>query len=151
MTTHEIYMSACIGVARQLSSLKRGGRNKVCNKDFGWHTDIEAASAELAFAKWAGMYWDGSINTFKLPDVSSFQVRHTPYPNGNLIIRKEDADNEKYVLVTGSRLEFCIRGWIKGGAAKQDRFLQNPNGQYQAWFVPQNYLNRMEDLNIKKG
>jgi hypothetical protein len=141
LSFHEIYMAACIGVARRLASLKRNETNKVQNKDFGWHTDIEAACAELAVAKFLNIHWDGSINTFKKPDLSnSLQIRHTQLINGCLILRNQDCPHSKYVLVTGTHPQYKIAGYINGKDGMQDKFLRDPGGNYPAWFVPQDYL-----------
>jgi hypothetical protein len=141
LSFHEIYMAACIGVARRLASLKRNETNKVQNKDFGWHTDIEAACAELAVAKFLNIHWDGSINSFKKADISnSLQVRHTQLPNGCLILRDRDNPEEKYVLVTGTHPQYKIIGYILGKNGMQNEFLRNPGEVYPAWFVPQKVL-----------
>jgi len=137
LTYHEVYMGACIGVARQLASLRRGETNKVQNVDFGWHSNIEASCAELALAKHLGVFWDGSINTFKEPDVGCLQVRHTQLTDGCLILRNRDDAETRYVLVVGTHPEYLIVGWAWGGVVMRDKFLRDPGGKYPAWFVPQ--------------
>jgi len=150
LSFHEVYMAACIGVARRLASLKRGETNKVQNKDFGWHSDIEAACAELAVAKHLGVFWDGSVNTFKAPDIGHLQIRHTQHNNGCLILRPADSPTETYVLITGTHPNYTIRGYIKGEDGKKPEFLRDPNGKFQAWFVPQCNLLPFSNLKTKK-
>ena len=38
-----------------------------------------------------------------------------------------------------------IAGWIRGADGKQDKWLRNPNGYRQAWFIPQSALYAPED------
>jgi len=147
LTFHEIYIAACIGVARRLASIKRGETNKVQNKDFGWHSDIEGACGELAVAKFLGVFWDGSINTFKSADIGmSLQIRHTQHEDGCLILRSGDATTDTYILVTGSHPKYEIRGYIAGYEGMIDDFIKDPNGKYPAWFVPQENLNPISEL-----
>jgi hypothetical protein len=139
---NEIYIGAIIGVRRMLESWKSKECNKVKNKDFGWHSDIEAACAELAFAKWMGVYWDFSVNTFKKPDVAGYQVRHCQSADGSLIVRPNDSNSENYVLVVGTTPEFKIIGWIKGEDAKTTKHdFKGYNGMPDCWMVKQEFLN----------
>lgn len=133
-------MGATVGVTRRIASLRRGETNKVNNLDFGWHSDIEGALAELALAKYLNVFWDGSVNTFKKPDAGGFQVRHTQYANGCLIVRAGDDPKQRYCLVTGTHPDYTICGWVQGEEAREDAFLRNPGESYQAWFVPQERL-----------
>ncbi len=144
LSGYEIYMASCVGTARRLASLKRGETNKVQNKDFGWHTDIEAACAEVSVAKALNVFWGGSVNTFKLPDVDGVQVRHTQHTTGRLIVRDNDSDEEIFVLVTGSHPDYELRGWCFGRDAKQEKYLQR--GDHPAWFVDQSGLRNIEEL-----
>jgi hypothetical protein len=145
LTQYEIYMGSCVGSARMLASLKRGQTNKVQNKDFGWHSDIEGACAEIVVAKALNVYWGGSVNTFKLPDVAGVQVRHTQLDDGCLIVRSDDSDSEIFVLVTGSHPDYEIRGWCSGLDAKKKGTERNPGGNFPAWFVEQSQL---EDISL---
>jgi len=148
LTFYEIYMGANVGVARRLASMKRGETNKVQNKDFGWHTDIESACAEVVVAKYLNIFWDGSINTFKLPDVGEFQVKHTQYENGSLLLRKEHNPSYSYILVTGTHPDYVIRGYLAGSEGMKDEYLSNPNNTKdgEAFFVPQSKLKDISDL-----
>ena len=149
LTFHEIFMGAMIGVARRLASLKRGETNKVQNKDFGWHSDIEAACAEIAVAKLLGVFWDGSINTFKAGDVGCLQVRHTQIQDGCLILRKNDDPSAAYVLVTGSHPTYLVCGFIYGRDGMCNYHVRDPNGRFPAWFVPQTHLRHMSGITQK--
>ena len=148
LSWYEIFMGAEVGLARMIASMKMSGTNKVNNKDFGWHSDIEGALAEVAVAKHLNIFWDGSVNTFKRPDVGSLQIRHTQHKNGCLIVRRGDSDDEIYVLVTGTHPEDELRGFMHGFEAKVDEFWRNVDGKVTspAWFVPQSRLTKMELL-----
>jgi len=140
LTKSEMYFAALVGVRRNIASFQVQSTNKVKNKDFGWHIDIEAACAEMAVAKHFNLYWDGSVNTFKLPDVGGFQVRHTQKLDGCLIVRPSDSDREMYLLIVGSSPVYFIVGWCYGHEAKQEQYVVGYNDMPPAWFVPQEYL-----------
>jgi len=148
---YEIYMGSNVGVARRLASLKRGDTNKVQNKDFGWHTDIEGACAEVAVAKHLNIFWGGSVNTFKLPDVGEFQVKHTQHDNGSLILRKSLDPNLFYILVTGTHPHYTIHGYILGADGMIEKNLRNPlkTERGEAHFVPQGILKDIDELKDK--
>lgn len=139
-------MGATIGVARRMASLRRGQTNKVQNRDFGWHSDIEAACAEIALAKVLGVYWGGGVNTFHDADAGLFQVRHTQLENGCLIVREADSDYERFVLVRGTHPTYEIPGWLLGADAKTERFARAPGGHMPAWFVPATELRPVSEL-----
>jgi len=84
--------------------------------------DVEGAAAEMAVAKYFGVYWYPSVNSGKAADVKNFQVRSTNHKNGKLIVRENDEKNEQYILVTCNVQKFNIIGWIWLNDAKQDRY-----------------------------
>lgn len=144
LTQHEILMGALAGTLRRISSM---GAAYTPSSDL-WSIDIEGACAEVAAAKGLNMYWSGSVNTFKLPDLAcNIQVRHTIKRNGCLIVRNDDANNEKFVLVVGEAPEFFIVGWLYGGEAKDDKYEYNPNNREPAYFVPQDKLHPISTIN----
>jgi hypothetical protein len=50
------------------------------------------------------------------------------------------------VLVTGSRGDYVIRGWIYGAEGKQDMWWDDPTGKGRpAFFVPQHALNEWKN------
>jgi|TARA_R100000093_G_scaffold38337_1_gene20169 hypothetical protein len=149
LTKSEMYYAALVGVRRNIASFQVESTNKVKNKDFGWHIDIEAACGEMAVAKYFNLYWDGSVNTFKLPDVGGFQVRHTQKQDGCLIVRPRDSDDEAYVLVVGTSPVYWVAGWCYGYEAKQEQHVEpGYNGMPPAWFVPQANLHSVNQLKI---
>lgn len=144
LTPFEIIMGAGVGLRRRTASMRRGNQDNDYFSGTGrthWDVDIEGALAELAFAKFLGVYWDGSVNTGKAPDVGGYQVRHTDLERGCLIIRRRDSADERYVLVTGDhRAGYMVRGWKFGHEAMVDEFIRDPGKKNEAWFVPQSEL-----------
>ena len=143
---YELYLGAIVGMRRHILSLNSPEMNIVKNKNFSWATDIEAACGEVAVAKALNLFWDGSVNTFKRPDLQpDIQVRQTEEDDGRLIVRPKDKPNERYFLVTGKWGDFVLRGWILGEDAKVDEnHTKGYNGMPDAWMVPQS---RLLDIN----
>ena len=134
-------MAAIVGVRRKIHSLGSKDTNHVGNKKFGWQEDIEGACAELAVGKAFNIFWNGSVNTYKAPDLSGrLQVRYTELDHGSLIFRGNDNVNDNFILVTGLAPNYIIRGWLKGCDAKQDEYIKYPDDKIPSWFVPQNKL-----------
>lgn len=145
LTWSEMMQAAVCGAMRNVSSI-RAGNHKVSssfpkNANNTWTLHIEGAAGELAFAKYAGLYWSASVNTFRLPDVGAIQVRARSQHWHDLIIRERDIDDDLFVLLTGASPRFVIRGWIVARDAKaRAEWFKNPGeseGGEAAWFVPQ--------------
>jgi hypothetical protein len=114
------------------------------------------ALAEMAFAKWRGIYWDFSVGSFHdHPDVGRYSVRtkRLGASRGELIIRPSDVRDEPdvlYVLMVsgGTRFGHPVRDeWYVAGAitpreaARQCWWRTNDSRGYpDAWFVPQRDL-----------
>jgi hypothetical protein len=157
---HEIRMAVMVGVERCLQATinKAQKYNWVKNPNYqSWDVDIEGAAAEYAAAKGLGMLWDGSVNTWKKADlgdriqVRSAQEKADPKNPGkmqpiSLIVRKDDKEEENYILVIGSIPHFRIVGWCSGVDAMQDKYRRNPHGGVESWFVPQEDLKPIEEL-----
>jgi hypothetical protein len=142
LTPFEIMVASLIGSLRRVKSLK-GGRfiNPYSTRD-DWDMEIDGAAAEIAVAKYLGVYWEPSVNTFKAPDVGTYQVRSTPLQHGCLIVRSNDKDTETYVLViceTATR--YRIVGMMTGADAKQIHYFKDASTRgVKAWWVPQGDL-----------
>lgn len=145
LNTDELSMATLVGIRRRIESLHAGRKNNHgYSGDDAWFIDIEGACAELALAKFLGLFWDGSVNTFKRPDVGSIQVRHTKYRDGCLIVRNPDADDEIHVLVRGEAPNYEIVGWISGKDARKRGKLRAPSGRPPAYFVDQENLEQFK-------
>ena len=139
---YEIIMGAMVGVRRRVSSIAKK-LDRGSTQGDPWGIDIEGALAEVAVAKALGIYFSGSVDTYKSPDLAGIQVRWTPLDQGRLIVRDQDNDNENYILVTGTCPNYKISGWIEGFNAKDSQYISAPNGRSAAYFVPQESLKPM--------
>lgn len=147
--------SLCVQVAnaRQVSSIKKKGRDSVNKKD-GWleefNKHIIGCVGELAVAKVIGVSWTGSVDTFKTEsDLSgNIQVRHRSNPVWDLIVRTNDSDDDIFVLSRGmppGAVE--VAGWITGEAAKRTEWLRDYGGYGRpSYFVDCAHLKPMEEL-----
>lgn len=140
-------MASEIGRLRQLASIRRGSVHKYGFTGSGWTEHIEGACGEMVVSKFLGIYWDGSVDTFKAPDVGlKIQVRTRSMHNYELIVRNDDSDDELYVLVTGKCPSYRIHGYIAGRDAKKREFLQTHGNRPSAYFVPHAALLNIADL-----
>ena len=137
---YEVVMASEIGRCRQLAAMKKSLEDKHGFSGDGWSEHIEGACGEMAVAKFLGTYWDGSINTFKNPDLPGIQVRTRSKDSYDLIVRPGDSDSDRFVLVTGRCPVYQIRGWILGLDAKKPEHLKEYGGRPQAYFVPASAL-----------
>ena len=103
----------------------------------------------MAFAKATENYWSASVATFKGRVGDRIQVRWRSRPDYDLMVRPSDSDQDIFVLVLGKIPALNVVGWIRGGAAKQDRSIQDHGGRPPAWFVPQDEL--ISDLAALRG
>jgi hypothetical protein len=149
---HEVLMAAQIGLQREAECLKRLSRDRRPNIRHSWDQCIRGALGEMAACKALGVFWDGSVNTFKTkPDIPpNIQVRTRPADcdkvKYDLIVRSSDKDTDTFVLVAGQRETFVVRGWITGKLAKNQSYSRNYDGHEQAWFVPRDALRPIEEL-----
>lgn len=88
---------------------------------------IDAVGAEMALARTLE-YQDYDPDEDPPGVVRGYQVRWSIWPEAELVVHEEDADDDIFVLVTGTTPVFEVRGWIAGGKAKQERFLR-PHAQ----------------------
>lgn len=146
LTPSEVAHAAGVGVRRRIVSMNRNQPQKLNVENAKYYDlDIEAACAELAFAKATGVYWPGSVNPGKdeadlYIDGDPYEVRHTTYENGKLIIRPGDILDRMYVLVTGRSGEYEIVGKMWG------RMVEHlpKEGDPPAWFIGRHLLQKYE-------
>lgn len=146
---YELQQAAIVGINRRIKALHAGGKETHgFDGDRAWTVDIEGAAGELAVAKVLGVYWSGSINTFKFgADVGHLQVRTMGKEHYGLLIRPNDDDAAIFVLVVGRAPQFRVVGFIRGiDAKKQEWFQSFGNGRPAAYFVPQDRLEPIENL-----
>lgn len=141
LTKREMTMAAECGAMRNILAVFDDRRPTPPIDPIGWNAHIEGACGEVAVAKAFGWFWSPTCNTFHDADIGThFQVRARSKHHYDLHIRNKDNPDHCYILATGIAPDFILRGWIKGVDARQDRFLLNPGGYGEAWFVPQGDL-----------
>jgi len=146
LAPNEMTTAALVGASRALESKTRGLKDRHGFSGGCWETQIEGAAGEMAAAKAMGLYWDGSVNAFRKPDLPGIQVRTRSQHGYDLIVRPDDSPDDLYVLVTGKMPEYQIHGWIRGSDAMQDRWLKEHGDRPPAYFVPQDALQPIETL-----
>lgn len=105
---------------------------------------INGAGGEIAVAKWRGIYFLPTINTFKSPDIGkNIQVRTRSRHDWDLLVRPEAKDHEIYICVTGRLPDYCLRGWLWAHEAKRPEYWKNHGQRGPAWFVPTINLRRL--------
>jgi hypothetical protein len=147
LTEWEQKLADLIGKARRDESEKSKVNRRGLKADYTTllDLDIEGAAGEIAAARALNRYWHASVNVGKeAPDVgTNIQVRATKHLNGSLIITNSDPDDQIYVLVTGTRPNYKIVGWIRGCDGKKEQYVRAPNNRPPAYFVPQTALKKV--------
>ena len=102
LTWYEAKLAAEVGINRCICSWGKNSKHAAGYKPKDlFDTNIKAAASEMAVAKYLGIYWDGSVNTYKeQPDLApDIEVRLSMMTPPCLIIRPNDKDGRRYVLV----------------------------------------------------
>jgi hypothetical protein len=151
LTWSEAAMASEIGRMRQLSAIKSGRKDSYGFEGGGWQVHIEGACGELSVAKHLGVYWDGSVDTFRRPDVGKFEVKTRSKHEYDLIVRPDSPDDWAFILVTGKCPSYIVRGWILAVDAKKEEYLQGYGGRPPAYFIPHYALMPMSEINLSEG
>ena len=107
--------------------------------------DVRSTLAELAVAKYLGVFWSGLAKDCK--DTTLCEVRSTPKPDNPLVIRDSDSPDDIFVLVTTEQIPALrLVGWIRARDGMLDSYVKAPCGRPPAYFIPQSALHPMEDL-----
>lgn len=114
-------------------------------------TDVNAAGAELAVARWLGVDWDpvvdGADTGRRIGDVGGYQVRSTPVDTYSLILHPEDNPEQVAILVTGTMPTYVLRGWLRIRDGQRPQYWrEGPTYKWPAFFVPQKWLHNMTSL-----
>ncbi len=114
--------------------------------------EVVGACGEIGLGKATGQWFVPGLNTFhSVPDcLRDVEVRATDMSYGSLIVRDNDADDRRFVLAVVSGSRVSLMGWLWGRDAKQARWLRDPHGNRQAWFVPQRALRSMDEFEVTK-
>jgi hypothetical protein len=148
LTRDEWRYAAQIGLDRVISSRCMGleHRNGMDEAD-AYRNNIEGACGERAAAKYLGVYWDGSVDTFrsKADLLGNVEVKTRTEHWHDLIVRRWDAETPKlYIHVTGLAPTYRIRGWLWLGSPDdcRDEWKQTHGGRPEAWFIPTSQLSQ---------
>ena len=130
----EAMRAAQIGAGRVLRHRREGdehlyGEKRDAYRD--WGRDIEAVGAEMAFAKWLGVYYHPTTKPDDGTDVAGVQVRSTPASGGHLLLHKKDTG--PCVLLVGQIPEFTVAGWVDADEAKTESRWRDTNGRPCYW------------------
>jgi hypothetical protein len=146
LTHSEMMHAAVVGIMRNIQNLRDNRRPRYgAGVENDWQIHVEGALGEYALAKQLGIFFSGA-HTFGSTDVGQWQVRTSTRSDGSLILHPTDADDDRFVLVTGINGSYAIRGWIYGHEGKRDEWWRDPTGKGRpAFFVPQSALHPMSD------
>jgi hypothetical protein len=144
---------ACMaGVLRRMDSIAANLTNrKYAEGKSDLQIDVEGAIAEDCFAKNQDLYWGWGVNTFKLSDVSTWQVRSTSYADGHLIVRPRDEKIPNHVRVALVVVDICtanaffggeLVGWTTFGEARAKQWWREDKN---AWWVPEKALRKFQE------
>ena len=148
LTWYEAKLATEVGVNRCLSSWAKGSEHAAGYKPKDlFDTNIKAAASEMAVAKYLGIYWDGSVNTYKSqPDLApDIEVRMSMMVPPCLIIRPNDKEGMRYVLVKnmwvhGRRPKFQILGFQRKELMKDKWLTDFGQERPECWAVPMKEL-----------
>jgi hypothetical protein len=148
MTMIECFWTAQLGAWRRMSGWKNAlNANKHAPKS-DWATDIDGVLAEMAVAKWLGVYYEPRNMDFKGPDVGRrCQIGSTTYVHGHLIVRPNDEKlkDQPFVLAITQRSTVWLVGWRYGGECMKDQFKIGDH-----WEVPQSALEPMSKFPVPR-
>lgn len=147
MTPSQIVQAGIVGVLRQSQNIqKRRAARYGASDNNDWQLHIEGCLGEMAVAFHFGLFWDGKVGIMTSGDVGKIEVRTRSEPRYSLIVHHTDNDDSRFVLVTGKNGDYCLRGWMFGRVAKDEKWWSDPSGQGRpAYFVPAEELRDMTE------
>lgn len=147
LTPQECYLSSMVGLRRRLASKTDGKRERNgadrASEAEAWFFNVVGAMGEMAASKALGVYWPASINAPKGdPDMPpDWQVRTLAKHHYDLIVRDDDRDDQRFVLVTGDGPVFQVHGWVLGAEAKRQEWRRDRGARGKPCFwVPRSSL-----------
>ena len=143
----EVMQAINVGVMRRVYAVKA---RKVgvygAREASAWDNDINGAIAEMACAKWANVFWSGTVGVTTLPDVGRWQVRSKLAAGERLVIRPDDADDEIFVSALVQIPNVTLCGWMLGRNAKRKEWLKEYPPKPAMYFIEDKFLRAMEAL-----
>ena len=147
LTPAECSTSAIGATMRNVEAQRLGLRDAHGFTGDGLTAHIDGALAEVAVAKWLGVFWDAAVGRIGGDDVGKLGVRSTRHWNGRLRLHHTDRDDRAFVLVVNQSPRFLLAGWMYAGYGKREEWWADPSGDGRwAFFVPQRFLAPMAML-----
>lgn len=157
---YEVALAVKVGCVRRVRSiqqnLRTAGDASGSDPDT-WTHNIEGAIGEMAAAKGLGVYWSGSVDTFKKKlDIDNFEIRCRSKHYYELFVRPHEPQDRWYLLVRGHSANrkglrmppiYQLVGVMRGSAAMRPEWLKNPGKGFKpAYFVPDECLIDIENF-----
>lgn len=145
----ELEAAAIVGVQRQARAIAmvRTPRFPFKNDSEPWGFHVCGALAEMAVAKYFGVFWNHGVDTFqRIGDVGGIEVRWTAFDPVRLKIKENDNDNSPVVCCSSKRAVVRLHGWALPKNVRRPEWLSSPREGKPAFFVPLDYLLPMYEL-----
>jgi hypothetical protein len=140
LTMAECILANIVGCARQDQAAGRPDARGF--RGDGYRIHAFGAAGELAAARALGVPWVPTCNAGKVPDIApDWQVRARARADYDLIVRPDDAQYERFILVLGhSYPVWDVAGWCYGHEAMHPEWWREHGGRPGAWFMPRSAL-----------
>lgn len=143
LNQEEILQGAIAGAIRNTNAVCRNAKGvNGSERTHYWQNHIEGALAEMAVAKATNKFWSSGDKSNL--DIGDWEIRCTPNPRGELVMRKRDVELGKqdkwFILVRGKYGSYDLIGWILGKDGMQDRYWKQVGDRPPAWFIPESAL-----------
>lgn len=145
----ELEAACIVGATRQARAIADGRTPRFPFRDEAepWDNHVCSAIAEQGFAKWAGAYWNHGVDTFqRFGDVGAVEIRWTAMRPPKLKAKDSDADATNIVCCTSVGAAVRLHGWLPAKACKDPALRSAPRPGAQAYFVPMDRLQPMDEL-----
>jgi hypothetical protein len=151
LSASQMMIANLVASMRQVQNIKENRKDRYTSTTGGrvtntWQKNAESCMAEMAVARHLGIYWDGNIGDRKAADVGPYQVRHTEYATGCLLLHPPDKNDDIFILVTGENGTYNLVGWVYARDGKNPKHWKDPVKGRPAFFVPQDALNPLDQL-----
>lgn len=116
-------------------------------EDDPYALDLIGAAGECAVAAMLGVDWKPAVEPDTgIGDVNGWQVKTTPHVGGHLLLHREYADLDRFVLVVGSMPWFEVMGWVYGYEGKQSQWWRRLQAGRPCYCCPQRRLNPTREM-----
>lgn len=152
LTWSEMRVGAEIAVTRRCMGLSGQSGHSYGSEQIaglGMDHEVEGVWAEIAVAKWLGVYWPGLGLKKHTVDAGLVEVRSIDHRKKRLLLHPKDQDGLPFVLVLVTPDDLpCVTllGWVWGREGKVQKFWADPVGGRPAYFVDSGILRPMTEL-----